>query len=49
MNLQEDEDNAIPAKCQWKYPQKRKESNLRIAEARFPKHVYKLEQKREFQ
>ena len=32
--------------CQWKPPRKRKESNLKISEARFEKHVYgKLKKK----
>ena len=47
-----DDDEAIPVtslECQWKRPRKRKESNLKIAEATFQKHVYGQEQKREFQ
>ena len=47
-----EDDEAVPVtslECQWRRPRKRKESNLKIADATFQKHVYGRERKREFQ
>ena len=35
--------------CKWKLPCKRKESNLKMSEAKFEKHVYGKPKKRELQ
>ena len=44
----DDEEEIVPATslpCKWKAPKKHKESNLKISEAEFEKHVYGCEKK----